>query len=343
MGAALGAVVTAVVLLAAGCKSSTYSPPSVAAPEPAVSFGGQPPAVTGSTVTLTLSSVGILIRAADGDASGRTGHYVVFVDKDPPAPGTHIPTGYEADGIYHTTDKTLAVRGSQPGPHRFVLALADGTNARLGETQVEANVTVTPPGIRLAVSTSGTPSGAPSTAPSTSHSGAPSTAPPTSSAISPSTSPSPAPPSSAQPAPGQPAAGCSGPMVTVTPDGFELPGASGEPAVLDNQGVAKVPTTNSTLPEGTTPPTAPAGSSTTAPGSSTTTPPPPPSAITYFVDRLPTAAATTSADIGAVTAASYGLCLVGLAPGHHSVWAVTVDANGAPLTVPIEGRITFNT
>lgn len=281
-GVALGAV----VLLAAGCKSSSYGPAAAASGAPTVNIVGSP-AVLGSTVTLSLASTGIAIRDADGDASGHSGHYVVFVDKEPPAPGTKIVTADEADGVYHTSDKTLAVRGEETGPHQFVVVLADGTNARLGDTEGRISATVPPPGLTLSVDQSG--------------------------------------------------GTCQGALVSVTPGGFSLPVVTADPAQLSVQGVAVVPTTNATLPSATT--TTAAG---VPAGATTTVPPSPPAAVTYFVDRLPTSGAATSADLGQVTAASLGVCLTGLARGHHSVWAITVDSTGAPLTVPIEGRITFN-
>ncbi len=277
----------AVVLLAAGCKSSTYNPPSAVTGAPTVSIVGQP-AVTGSTVTLSLASTGLAITDADGDATGRSGHYVVFVDKEPPAPGVKIVTAAEAEGIIHTSAKSVAIRGEEPGFHAFVVVLADGTNARIGDTEARATATVSPPGISLSVSSS---------------------------------SPD-----------------CNGPLVSVATQGFTLPTVTAAPAQLNVLGVTQVPTTNTTLPAATTTTTVAAPA-----GSTTTTPPPGPAAITYFVDRLPTSGAATAADLGQVTAPSLSVCLTGLASGQHSVWAVTVDATGAPLTVPIEGRITFNT
>jgi hypothetical protein len=124
--------------------------------------------------------------------------------------------------------------------------------------------------------------------------------------------------------------------VTVSPAGFTLPTVTPRPAELDTLGRTLVPTTETTLPAATTTTTAPAPA-----GVTTTAPPPPPSAITYFLDRLPVAGPTSSTDIGVVTSASLGLCLLDLPPGPHSVWAVVVDATATPLSVPIEGRTTF--
>jgi hypothetical protein len=282
-----GVVVGAVVLLAAACKSSSYGPSAAASAAPTVTIIG-PPVVKGSTVTLTLGSAGIAIRDADGDASGHSGHYVVFVDREPPPPGTKIVTADEADGVFHTSAKSLAIRGEETGLHQFVAVLADGTNARLGDTEARASATVSSPGLTLSVS--------------------------------------------------QSSASCQGSLVTVTPDGFSLPNVSAQPAQLSIQGTSVVPTTNTTLPSATTTTTLPAPS-----GETTTAPAPPPALITYWVDRLPTSAAATSADLGQVTAPSLSVCLTGLFSGHHSVWAVTGDSTATPLTVPIEGRITFNT
>ena len=70
-------------------------------------------------------------------------------------------------------------------------------------------------------------------------------------------------------------------------------------------------------------------------------PPPPPAQISYFLDRPPTSGAAAPTDLGSLTSASLALCVTGLTSGRHTVWAVTVDSSGAPLTTPIESKVAF--
>jgi len=93
--------------------------------------------IEGNTFALDFAVSGIQIVGADGDTSGDTGHFHVFVDRDPLAAGATIPR--EA-GIIHTTDDPLLVTGLGVGEHTLTVVLGDGTHARIGD--VEASVTV---------------------------------------------------------------------------------------------------------------------------------------------------------------------------------------------------------
>jgi len=84
------------------------------------------------------------IVKADGNTSGRTGHYHVFVDRDLVAPGATIPR--EA-GIVHTTDDPVVLTGLGMGTHRIAVVYGDGNHARIGTTQAEITVNVEGPSL----------------------------------------------------------------------------------------------------------------------------------------------------------------------------------------------------
>lgn len=100
--------------------------------------------VAGNVVSLDLASSGISIVKADGDTSGASGHYHVFIDKDPVAPGAVIPT---AADIVHSAVEPISLPGLSVGSHRLVVVLGDGTHTRIGSAQAEATLKVTGPSI----------------------------------------------------------------------------------------------------------------------------------------------------------------------------------------------------
>ncbi len=100
--------------------------------------------VRGNIVRLDVSSSGISITAADGDTSGRTGHYHVFVDRDPVAAGDIIPV---AADIIHTTDDPIVIPGFRVGRHELTVVYGDGTHRRLGFTEAATSFTVAGPSV----------------------------------------------------------------------------------------------------------------------------------------------------------------------------------------------------
>lgn len=96
--------------------------------------------VQGDSVELRLRPpADFTIVAADGDTSGTSGHYHVFVDRDPVKPGAVIP---KEDGIIHSTENPIVVTGLKPGRHRFVVVLGDGEHRRIGGSHGEITVEV---------------------------------------------------------------------------------------------------------------------------------------------------------------------------------------------------------
>ena len=100
--------------------------------------------VKGNVVRLDVAASGISIVAADGDTSGRSGHYHVFVDRDPVGPGEVIP---REEGIIHTTDDPIVIPGMGVGAHRITVIYGDGTHRRIGRTEAGTSFTVAGPSL----------------------------------------------------------------------------------------------------------------------------------------------------------------------------------------------------
>ena len=141
-------------LVVAGCgdddvdgRASGASPAASAQPAPPLSFASPPPAsISGNVATFDLAANSVSIVAANGDTSGATGHFHVFVDRPVPAPGEVIPR--EA-GIIHTTDSRVTLSGLTTGRHRIAVVLGDGAHRRIGSHVVEADVMVQGPSVVL--------------------------------------------------------------------------------------------------------------------------------------------------------------------------------------------------
>jgi hypothetical protein len=104
-----------------------------------LAFAEDPPSrVRGNVVTLDLEAGGIEIVPADGDTSGETGHFHVFVDREPVDEGEVIPR--EA-GVVHSAENPVVLYGLSPGEHTLTVVLGDGAHRRLRE-DVELGATV---------------------------------------------------------------------------------------------------------------------------------------------------------------------------------------------------------
>lgn len=145
------AALTGLLALLGACGSDD-PPATTAAPKPteaagpglAIASPARGATLTGNVATLDLEATGIAIVKADGDTSGRTGHYHVFVDREPVAPGQPIPR--EA-GVVHSADDPVVIPGLSAGPHRFTVVLGDGAHMRTGTAQADTTVTVQGPSI----------------------------------------------------------------------------------------------------------------------------------------------------------------------------------------------------
>ena len=66
---------------------------------------------------------------ADGDTSGTSGHFHLFIDRDPTGPRAPIPV---APGIIHTAETVVALPAfTTPGEHTVWVVAGDGTHVPL--------------------------------------------------------------------------------------------------------------------------------------------------------------------------------------------------------------------
>jgi hypothetical protein len=100
--------------------------------------------VKGNVVTLDLDVDGIQIVRPNGDTSGDTGHYHVFIDKAPVAPGQVIP---KEPGVVHSAEDPLKIPGLTVGTHQLTAVLGDGAHARIGDSEAAVSVVVEGPSV----------------------------------------------------------------------------------------------------------------------------------------------------------------------------------------------------
>lgn len=101
--------------------------------------------VRGNVATLRVRAQGVSIAKADGDASGRTAHFHVFIDTPPVKPGEVIP---KTKNVIHTTESPIVLPGLEVGQRQLYIVLGDGTHRRLGRSVVHTSVHVKGPSVR---------------------------------------------------------------------------------------------------------------------------------------------------------------------------------------------------
>ena len=145
----IAALIGLVALVGAAC---TTTDPAVT-PDENVSLGVTSPSeVGGNVVTLDVEATGIDIVAPDGDTSGDTGHFHVFIDRDPVAAGEVIP---KEPGIVHSASDPIVISGISPGEHTFTVVFGDGNHQRIGDTAASATVTTSGPNVAAAATVDG--------------------------------------------------------------------------------------------------------------------------------------------------------------------------------------------
>jgi len=138
-----GLVLAALAIATAACGDSKDATPSTA-PTLRIVSPAAGTTVRGNVVTLDLVVNGVSIVKADGDTSGRTGHFHVFIDREPVAAGAVIP---KEPGIVHSADDPLTIPGLRIGEHRFVVVLGNGAHQRIGDAKAEVTVKVGGPSV----------------------------------------------------------------------------------------------------------------------------------------------------------------------------------------------------
>ena len=145
----LRTVLLACVLLVASiaCASNddTGDDGDAAAAEPAMSLGDVESSVEGNTVRIPVDIEGFDVVAPDGDTSGDSGHFHVFVDREPVELGETIPV---ERGIVHSPDNPIWVVGLEPGSHDLTVVVGDGTHKRIhGDLEETLTVDVEGPAV----------------------------------------------------------------------------------------------------------------------------------------------------------------------------------------------------
>jgi hypothetical protein len=103
-----------------------------------------PSTIDGNVVSMDATVEGIEIVAADGDTSGDSGHFHVFIDREPVDVGEVIPV---EPGIVHTTDDPIKVYGLSVGDHTLNVVIGDGTHERLDIQEESVTVEVEGPSV----------------------------------------------------------------------------------------------------------------------------------------------------------------------------------------------------
>ena len=143
-----GLVVAVAMLLTACGRESPVVELTPEATTTAVAVNISAPAngaeIRGNVVELDVETRGVEIKPADGDTSGRTGHYHVFIDRTPVAVGQPIP---REKGVIHTADDPAIVPGLTIGRHKLTVVLGDGAHNRITDALAEVEVDVKGPSI----------------------------------------------------------------------------------------------------------------------------------------------------------------------------------------------------
>ena len=151
-------ILLAAALVTLGAACSKAESPTIAVPSssPAASPSATPVVVSiqspadgaeigGNVVSVAVEAKGIDVKAPDGDRSGKTGHYHVFVDKEPVAVGQVIPM--EA-GVIHSATQPIVVSGLSVGEHTLTVVMGNGAHERLPGDAQSVKVKVKGPSVK---------------------------------------------------------------------------------------------------------------------------------------------------------------------------------------------------
>ncbi len=119
------AVLFALVLMGAACAQD---------PEQSIEIADPPDTIEGNVVSMEATVEGIEIVKADGDTSGESGHFHVFIDREAVAVGEVIP---KEAGVVHTAENPIKLWGLSVGEHEATIVLGDGAHTRFGEELLE--------------------------------------------------------------------------------------------------------------------------------------------------------------------------------------------------------------
>ncbi len=98
--------------------------------------------IGGNTVSLAIKTSGIEIVKADGDTSGDTGHFHVFIDSEPVAAGETIA---KTPQIVHSADNPIVIPALTTGAHTLKVVYGNGAHNRIGGVSDTVKVTIDGP------------------------------------------------------------------------------------------------------------------------------------------------------------------------------------------------------
>jgi hypothetical protein len=143
----LACIVIVLVFAGPACAGKPETKPT--AQGPSMEVAAPPSHLKGNVATLAVSLNGLTIVKADGDTSGRTGHFHVFIDRDPVPEGQAIP---KEKGIVHTADNPIKLYGLSLGQHKAIVTVGDGSHKRiLGRLHREVGFTMDGPAVQAGV------------------------------------------------------------------------------------------------------------------------------------------------------------------------------------------------
>ena len=120
------------------------TPSETTGPKLTISSPAEDAEIEGNVVQLNLSAQAIEIKAADGDTSGKTGHFHVFIDREPVAVGQPIPR--EA-GIVHSAVNPIPITGLSVGEHKLTVVFGDGAHTRITDLSDSVTIKVNGPSV----------------------------------------------------------------------------------------------------------------------------------------------------------------------------------------------------
>ena len=147
MGRARALLLVVVLAFASlACAQQEEEPEATGAPDEELSLeiGDVPESVDGNVVSLPVDVSGIEIKAADGDDSGESGHFHVFIDKDPVDAGEVVA---KEAGIVHSAENPIKLYGLSVGEHELTVVVGDGIHKRIGDVEDSVTVDVKGPSV----------------------------------------------------------------------------------------------------------------------------------------------------------------------------------------------------
>jgi hypothetical protein len=136
-------VVAALLLVTMGCaEDSEPTAQDGDTEELSLEISRGPDKLQGNVLRLPVEVTGIEIKAADGDTSGDTGHFHVFIDSEPVEEGETIPV---EEGVVHSAENPIKVFGLTEGSHELTVVLGNGAHERIGDVSDSITIDVEGP------------------------------------------------------------------------------------------------------------------------------------------------------------------------------------------------------